>query len=247
MVRAAVIVCLVWLGASPALGQSRFDGWASAIIAADWRTSDGQPIEAFDNARRDLTSGFLAAGFPRADMVDYTLRPDAEPSTSAEAAVEGFAEVAARATRGCFLYVSSHGSPQGINFGPTSRVSPTSMARLVNEVCGERPTVVVVSACFSGVFVDGLSGPNRMVMTAAKRDRASFGCGEDAVYPYYDGCVIQSLPTATDFIALANAARTCVKDREEAEGLTPASEPQVFIGPNMQLLLPTLRFNRPES
>jgi hypothetical protein len=39
--------------------------------------------------------------------------------------------------------------------------------------------------------------------------------------------------------------RACVKKREEAEGLSPASEPQVSIGANMQLLLPTLRFNRP--
>jgi hypothetical protein len=38
--------------------------------------------------------------------------------------------------------------------------------------------------------------------------------------------------------------RSCVKDREEAEGLTPASEPQVFIGADMQLLAPTLRFSR---
>lgn len=245
MVRTAVIVLLLWLGASPALAQSRFDGWAAAIIAADWRTSAGQPIQAFDNARRDLTTGFLAAGFARADMVDYSLRPDADPITSSEAAVIGIAETAARATRGCFLYFSSHGSPQGINFGPSSRINPTAMARLVNEVCGDRPTVVVISACFSGVFLDGLSGPNRMVMTAARRDRASFGCSEDATYPYFDGCVIQSLPTATDFIALANAARVCIKQREEAEGLTPGSEPQVFIGPNMQLLLPTLRFDHP--
>jgi len=213
-------------------------------VAADWRTSGGQPIQAFDNARRDLTAGFLAAGFSRADMVDYSLRPDVEPASSAEQAITGMVEATARATRGCFLYFSSHGSPQGINFGPDRRVTPTAMATMVREICGDRPTVVVVSACFSGVFIDGLSGPNRMVMTAARRDRASFGCGEDAVYPYFDGCVIERLPTATDFIALANATRACVKQREEAEGLTPASDPQVFIGANMQLLLPTLRFVR---
>ena len=244
MLRAAVVVLLVWIGASPTIAQSRFDGWAAAIVAADWRTSAGQPIQAFDNARRDLTAGFLAAGFAPADMVDYSLRPDAESPISAEAAVTGISETAARATRGCFLYFSSHGSPAGINFGPNARVTPTAMARLVNEACGERPTVVVVSACFSGVFLDSLSGPNRMVITAARRDRASFGCSEDAVYPYFDGCVIQSLPTAADFIALANATRACVNQREEAEGLVPPSEPQVFIGPNMQLLLPTLRFSR---
>ncbi|AQR62034.1 hypothetical protein BZG35_10540 [Brevundimonas sp. LM2] len=245
MARAALIVLLVWLGASPAAAQSRFDGWASAIVAADWRTSDGRPIQAFDNARRDLTAGFLAAGFSRADMVDYTLRPDADPVTTPEAAVAGIVATASRATRGCLLYFSSHGSPQGINFGLASQMTPTTMARLVRDACGRRPTVVVVSACFSGVFLDALSGPNRMILTAARRDRSSFGCSEDAVYPYFDGCVIQSLPTAGDFIALANATRTCVKARESAEGLTPASEPQVSIGANMQLLLPTLRFNRP--
>jgi hypothetical protein len=242
----AVLVMLsVSFAWSPAKAQSRFDGWAAAIVAADWRTSDGRPIQAFDNARRDLTAGFLAAGFSRADMVDYTLRPDAKPATTAGQAILGMGDVAERATRGCLLYFTSHGSPEGIVFGPDVQLSPTAMAILVRETCGDRPTVVVVSACFSGVFVDALSGQNRMVLTAARRDRASFGCSEDAIYPYFDGCVIESLPAASDFIALANATRACVSAREKAENLTPASEPQVFVGANMQLLLPTLRFSRP--
>ena len=52
--------------------------------------------------------------------------------------------------------------------------------------CQARPTVVVISACYSGIFVDGLAAPNRMIMTAARRDRSSFGCSEDATYPYFD-------------------------------------------------------------
>ena len=249
MLRTAFVFALLWLVAGSAAAQtpsgSRFDGWASAIIAADWRNSNGDPIEAFDNARRDLTSGFLAAGFPRADMVDYSLRPDLPPATSATRALAGIQEAAQRATRGCFIYFTSHGSPEHMVFGQTQRLTPTRMATVLREVCQDRPTVVVISACYSGIFVDSLAAPNRMIMTAARRDRSSFGCSEDATYPYFDGCVIQSLPTATDFIALANATRTCVRDREEAEGLTPASEPQVSIGSTMQLLLPTLRFNRP--
>lgn len=246
MVRALVIV-LVWLAAGAAQAQSRFDGWASAIIAADWRTSAGEPIQAFDNARRDLAAGFLAAGFSRADMVDVTLRPDAQPVTTAQEAIYRIAEVTARAPRGCLIYITSHGVPREIVFGPDVRLTPPTLAGLLRNWCGERPTVLVLSACFSGSFIDGLAGPNRMILTAARHDRASFGCSEDAVYPYFDGCVIQELPTATDFVALGNAVRNCVKDREEAEGLTPASEPQVFIGSDMQLLAPTLRFNRPSS
>ena len=247
MFRSAVIVILLWLAGSVAHAQtpSRFDGWASAIIAADWRTSHGEPIQAFDNARRDLTSGFLAAGFPRADMYDATLRPDVTPITTAADAVRAMQAATTRATRGCFLYFTSHGGPEYMVFGPDQRLAPTNMVTLVRELCQARPTVVVISACFSGIFVDSLAAPNRMIMTAARRDRSSFGCSEDAMYPYFDACVISSLPTATDFIALANATRACVKDRETAEGLSPASEPQVSIGANMQLLLPTLRFTRP--
>jgi hypothetical protein len=249
MFRLILIATLSMFGASTAMAQSaagsRFDGWASAVIAADWRSSDGAPIQAFDNARRDLTSAFLAAGFRRADMVDLTLRPDVTPVTSADAALQSIASTTARAPRGCMLYFTSHGSPQALVFGPDSMLSPTSMATLVRSWCQDRPTVIVISACFSGIFVDGLAAPNRMIMTAARRDRSSFGCSEDAAYPYFDGCVIASLPTASDFIALGNAVRACVKTREEAEGLSPGSEPQVSIGASMQLLLPTLRFSQP--
>lgn len=252
MFRSILILALSMLAAGAASAQtlpdsqtlpaSRFEGWTSAIVAADWRSSDGTPIQAFDNARRDLTSAFLAAGFLRHEMVDYSLRPDLPQTTTAEAAIQGIAEATSRTTRGCLLYFTSHGSPEAMVFGPDQMLTPTGMATLVRRWCQDRPTVVIVSACFSGIFVDGLAGPNRMIMTAARRDRSSFGCSEDAVYPYFDGCVIQSLPSAIDFIALANAVRACVKTREEAEGLSPASEPQVSIGASLQLLLPTLRF-----
>lgn len=233
--------------APQATQPSRFEGWTAAVIAADWRTSQGQPIQAFDNARRDLTSAFVAAGFRRSDLIDHTLRPDVARPVTARAALEAVQAKARTATKGCFLYLTSHGSPQGIVFGPDAVMSPQAMAMLVNGLCAERPTVVVVSACFSGVFIPALRAPNRMVLTAARPDRSSFGCSEEATYPYFDGCILKSLPKAADFLQLASLARTCVAERERAEGLTPPSEPQVFVGADMQLLLPTLRFTRPAS
>jgi hypothetical protein len=231
--------------AQTAPATSRFAGWATVIVAGDWR-GHGQPIQAFDNARRDLVAGFLKAGFDRADMYDASLRPDVPNPTTATAAVAAITATTARATRGCLIYFTSHGAPEGMVFGPDRLINPTMMAQLVRNWCPDRPTVLVVSACYSGQFVDGLAAPNRMIITAARRDRTSFGCSADATYPYFDGCIIESLPTAPDFIGLANAARACVKRREEAEDLTPGSEPQVSIGANMQFLLPTLRFT-PQS
>ncbi len=247
----AALMLLMAALATPAAAQtaatpSRFDGWAVAIVAGDWR-GHGEPIQAFDNARRDLVQGFLDAGFARDAMVDYSLRPDVPNPTTAQQAMAGITEVTSRNTKGCLIYFTSHGSPNGIVFGPDVTLSTADVARLVRGWCGERPTVVVMSACYSGVFREGLSGPNRIVMTAASRVTSSFGCGADAKYPYFDGCVLESLPNATDFINLAHATRACVVRRETEENLTPPSEPQFFVGSNMQLMGPTLRFNRPPA
>lgn len=250
MGRGLIIVLVAALGfATAAYGQtaappSRFAGWTSAIIAADWRDGANHPIEAFDNARRDLVTGFLAAGFSRANMVDYSLRPDVPQPVSASAALDGINAAAARGTSGCLLYFTSHGAPDAMVFGVAPRMTPDIMANIVRTACGARPTVVVVSACYSGIFLNALAAPNRMVLTAASRERTSFGCGADETYPWFDGCIIETLPSASDFLALAAGARACVARKEVERGVSPASEPQLFVGAEMQLRLPTLRFQR---
>lgn len=252
MGRVFVIVLAVWVAlASSAHAQSartsssRFDGWTSVIIAADWRDGYGRPIQAFDNARRDLVKGFLGAGFPRATMVDYSLRPDAANPVTPQAAVDGLYDAAARGNAGCLLYFTSHGAPTAMVFGDAPRMTPDMMVNIVRRACGARPTVVIVSACYSGIFINALSAPNRMVLTAASRERTSFGCGADETYPWFDGCILETLPTATDFLALAAGARACVARKEQENAVDLPSQPQLFVGSEMQLRLPTLRFNQP--
>lgn len=244
MARGFLLLILTAALAGPACGQSRFDGWATAVIAADWRDGGGRPIEAFDNARRDLTRGLVAAGLPRDGLVDLSLRPDVADPVTVTRALDGVADATRRATRGCLLYFTSHGSPRGMVFGPDQTLAPADMANLVREWCGARPTVVIVSACYSGIFVNALAAPNRMVLTAASRERTSFGCGAEEAYPWFDGCVIESLPAAVDFLALAAEARACVARKEQEARIALPSEPQLFVGADMQLRLPTLRFER---
>jgi len=246
MIRRAVLTLIAGLSlaacattSSSQTPEGAFDGWAASIVAADWTTSRGTPIEAFDNARRDLVAGFQDVGFARADMVDFSLRPDVPDPTSADQALEAIGQNAEQATRGCFLYFTSHGSPRGIVFGPNRLMSPDEMARRIDGWCGTRPTVVIVSACFSGVFTERRAAPNRMIMRAARRDRSSFGCSEDATYPYFDGCILESLPTSPNFLALADQAALCVQRREREEGLRPASEPQTVVGVEIAPLLST--------
>lgn len=247
MGRAVLILLLALAWSAPACAQSRagrFEGWATAVVAADWRGGN-EPIQAFDNARRDVVAGLLAAGLPRDGMVDYSLRPDVTSPTTAVEALEGITKAAARSPNGCLLYFTSHGSPEGIVFGPDATLTPLALAGMVRQWCGTKPTVVVISACFSGVFTGALQAPNRMVLTAARRDRTSFGCGANETYPWFDGCVIESLPQAPDFLALAALTRTCVTRRETEAGVELPSEPQLSVGAEMQMRLPTLRFERP--
>ena len=144
-----------------------------------------------------------------------------------------------RTTGGCLIYFTSHGSPDGIVLDE-GVMSPSSMAAMIDNACGSRPTVVFVAACFSGVFVDALSGPNRFVMTAARPDRPSFGCGDNDHYTFFDNCWLDSIGSTGDFSGLANSIRACVSTKEHQIGALP-SEPQLQIGANIAGELPRWR------
>lgn len=225
---------------------SDLEDWAVAVVAGDWRSGQGQPIRAFENSRRDLAAAFQRAGFAQRNIAALSLAPNPDGGTlNSRQAAASIEAVTRRATAGCLLYFTSHGSPAGIVWGPSGLLSPTAMDRLIDGWCGTRPTVVVVSACYSGVFVPALARSNRMIMSAARRDRSSFGCSEDATHPYFDGCVLEALNDAHDFIALSLRTTACVNRREREEGLRPPSEPQTYVGAQMQPLLPFLEFARP--
>src|SRR6202008_872709 len=124
------------------------------------------------------------------------------------------------------IYFSSHGAPMGVVIDQQF-LPPAVLASMGNATCGKRPTAVLAPACFSGVFVPALAGSNRMVLTAARPDRSSFGCGEADKYPYFDQCVLETMPGATDFAILGRTVQACVAAREIREGMKPPSEPQL--------------------
>lgn len=251
--RLAALAAAVLLLARPApsFAEAVFADWAAIFVAGDFHAHSGAPTEVFDNARRDAALAFRKAGFSPANIRQLSVRPDRYPKekpgrTNFPSLRDGLTQAAAKAQGGCLVYLTSHGDPSGMLLNQ-SVLTPTALARVVDGACGERPTVVIVSACFSGVFVKPLSGPNRLVMTAARPDRSSFGCTEDDVYPYFDACVLQVLPEARHFGELPALARTCVDAREKAEKLEPASEPQSRVGGVIAPILPLYPFERPSG
>jgi hypothetical protein len=92
------------------------------------------------------------------------------------------------------------------------------------------PTVVIVSGCYTGAFAAGaMAEPNRIILTAARRDRPSFGCQVERTYTVFDQCLIGALPQSANWQAVFSRTSRCVSRQEHARGELP-SEPQAYFG-----------------
>jgi hypothetical protein len=245
LVRLIVVGAVIALSASRAVAAGMFSDWAAIVVAGDWHAHDGSPSEAFDNARRDIAKDLVQLGFAPDNIQQFSVRPDNYPDTrplssDAHAIATSLWDLSNKTNTGCFVYFTSHGSPSGIVMG-SDTYAPNSMSQMLDNTCSTRPTVVIVSACFSGVFVPALQAPNRMILTAARPDRTSFGCGSSNYYTFFDQCVLESLPASPDFPSLGRAVQLCVAAREKREHMSPPSEPQLWIGAQAQTSLPRWR------
>jgi hypothetical protein len=244
---AAALLLLLAACGRPAQAEPLLADWAVLVVAADEKAAGGALTEGFDNARREVVQALLAKGARPENLRQLSVDPARDPRTrplkaDPEALQRALAETSQRARGGCLLYFTSHGDRRGIVLSGQT-YTPAQMAALADGHCAGRPTVIVVSACHSGVFIPSLGRPERLVLTAARPDRTSFGCGQNDRMPYYDACVLQALPTAPDFLALAVETARCVAAMERAAGLRPPSEPQIFVGQEMRATLPLLRFS----
>ncbi len=96
---------------------------------------------------------------------------------------------------------------------------------------GVRRRVVILSACFSGGFIEALAGPDRAVFTAARADRTSFGCEPDARLSYFGRAFLElGLDDDSDLVAAHDRARALIAVWEGGRELVP-SEPARGVDP----------------
>jgi hypothetical protein len=97
--------------------------------------------------------------------------------------------------------------------------------------------IVIVSACYSGSFIEALASPTTLVITAAAADRSSFGCSHENDWTYFGRAYFaEALKKAGTFTAAFELASELVTERERAEG-KDASNPQLSIGREIQAYL----------
>ena len=138
-----------------------------------------------------------------------------------------------------FLILTSHGSRAGLAVKAgrlTQTLTPSNLADMLART-GMRYKVVVISACYSGVFIPRLANPDTLVITAADADHPSFGCRDKAKWTYFgDAFFNVALRQAKSLKDAFVVARALVRKRELREHVEP-SNPRMAGGANVQPLL----------
>lgn len=141
------------------------------------------------------------------------------------------------------LLLTSHGSrEEGIaieNGGlPLQNLDPDELRSALDD-SGIKWRIVIVSACYAGVFLEPLKSDTTLVITAADAFHNSFGCADDRDLTYFGEAFLRdALPGAPTLEAAFARARALIASREAAEKLTP-SNPQMSVGPAIRRKLAT--------
>ena len=112
------------------------------------------------------------------------------------------------------LYMTSHGSrthdfvldDAPLDLAP---VTPAWLAQALRE-SGIQWKIVVVSACYSGGYIQPLRGDDTLVATAADATHTSFGCADENNFTYYGHALYQALQTQRDWLGAFEADRKSV-------------------------------------
>src|ERR1700746_940757 len=82
--------------------------------------------------------------------------------------------------------LTSHGSPDGLAVTAGRRsttLTPSKLTEVLDRT-GVRDKLVIISACYSGVFIPRLATADTLVITAADANHPSFGCEDRAKWTY---------------------------------------------------------------
>jgi hypothetical protein len=143
------------------------------------------------------------------------------------------------------VYITTHGSEDhtllvDMDPLPLDQIGADDLAGILAEHPFKHK-VVVVNACYSGGFIPPLKGPGTMIITAARSDRSSFGCGEQSQLTWFGHAfLVDALNRTDDFQRAFVLARAEVAQWEKRDRYQP-SDPQISIGGSIAAQLASWR------
>ena len=146
------------------------------------------------------------------------------------------------------LYTTSHGFDLGLtyHYGDSGYgvLSPARLKAALEEA-GIKRRVLILSACYSGVFVPVLASPDTAILTAAASTRTSFGCAAENDWTFFGDALINR--ALRQPVALGEAAQQAGRSvaEWEAKARVLASLPQTSIGAEAKAWLPQIEARMP--
>jgi Peptidase C13 family len=141
------------------------------------------------------------------------------------------------------LTLTSHGSKDGLAVAngtlPLLQLGPADLRQALDEA-GIKWRVLIVSACYAGIFVEPLKTDFTLIATASDAEHTSFGCADDRDLTYFGEAFLKdSVPTTASLEAAFKKAADLIQRREGAEHLEH-SNPQLYVGPAIRQKLAVL-------
>lgn len=132
------------------------------------------------------------------------------------------------------LFVTTHGTEDHalyvqVDENEEDFISPQDLRKALDDA-GIGNRIIVLSACYSGGFIPALRSPDTLILTAARADRPSFGCGNTSNATYFgQAWLIDAMNRSDDPLAAFDMAKAAITAREKQDGQLP-SLPQQSLG-----------------
>ena len=149
------------------------------------------------------------------------------------------------------LFATTHGDPDsGLAYRDGNKgygaIAPVRLASLLDGLGFER-RMILLSACYAGVFLPLLTNENSIIVTAAASNRTSFGCAPGNDWTFFgDALINNGLRKAQPFDKATEEAVGLIAQWEKSHQLL-ASRPQTFIGDKADIWLSPLEARMPKT
>jgi hypothetical protein len=175
--------------------------------------------------------------------------PNGSPATLA-IALARIAELMDKDEDVLVLYTAGHGAPVGLAYHDADQgyglIGPQRLARMLSEL-EIRNRLLILSACYSGIFVPAVASERTALFTAASADRTSFGCAADRDWTFFGDAMINQALRKPQPLAAAGAEATKLIGQWEAQGKVTPSRPQTSIGRDVAAWLAPLEARMPRA
>jgi hypothetical protein len=143
------------------------------------------------------------------------------------------------------LFITTHGSRShelyvSMEPLPLDQIAPDDLAGLFSQ-SPIKYRVFVISACYSGGFIDALKNDTTMIITAARGDRTSFGCGTASDITDFGRALFVDALNRTASFTDAFAATKKEIDARETRARQIHSLPQMVTTPAIEAKLKNWR------